>query len=87
MVVLVLGLRDSAIRFVEFKRKKIREDKWVSIFCDNLSTHLDDGIRNICGDDKVLLHYFLPNMTNFIHAIDAGLGICVTIYIGCALDD
>ena len=50
------------------------EDVWVILFCDNLSAHLDQEVKTIFGNGKVLLFYFPPNMTNFIQPIDAGLG-------------
>ena len=56
------------------------------MFCDNLNAHLDEEVKQIFGDGKVLLFYFPPNMTNFIQPIDAGLGRSVRIEIGNSLD-
>ena len=52
------------------------------LFCDNLSAHLDQEVKTLFGNGKVLLFYFPPNMTNFIQPIDAGLGRSVRILIG-----
>ena len=59
---------------------------WVLLFCDNLKARLDEEVKRIFGDAKVLLFYFPPNMTNFIQPIDAGLGRSVRIAIGNYLD-
>ena len=56
------------------------------MFYDNLYAHLDEEVKQIFGDGKVLLFYFPPNMTNFIQPIDAGLGRSIRIEIGNSLD-
>ena len=80
-------MKDLAIRFVDHKKKVHGEDLWVILFCDNLSAHLDDDVREIFGNGKVFLCFFPPNMTNFIQPIDAGLGRSVRIKIGHYLDE
>ena len=35
------------------------EDVWVIMFCDNLNAHLDEEVKQIFGDGKVLLFIFL----------------------------
>ena len=67
-------MKDLAVKFVNHKNEVHGVDKWVILFCDNLSAHLDEEVRNIFGDAKVFLCYFPPNMTNFIQPIDAGMG-------------
>lgn len=57
------------------------EDVWVLLFCDNLNAHFDKEVKRIFGNANVLLFYFPPNMTNFIQAIDVGLGRSVRITI------
>ena len=79
-------MRQLAERFVTEKNNKHGEDVWVLLFCDNLKAHLDEEVKRIFGDAKVLLFYFPPNMTNFIQPIDAGLGRSVRIAIGNYLD-
>ena len=79
-------MRQLAERFVKEKNNKHGEDVWVLLFCDNLKAHLDEEVKIIFGDAKVLLFYFPPNMTNFIQPIDAGLGRSVRIAIGNYLD-
>jgi len=79
-------MRKLAERFVAEKNSKHGEDVWVILFCDNLRAHLDEEVKRIFGDSKVLLFYFPPNMTNFIQPIDAGLGRSVRIVIGNSLD-
>ena len=79
-------MRELAKRFVREKIIKHDEDVWVIMFCDNLNAHLDEEMKQIFGDGKVLLFYFPPNMTNFIQPIDAGLGRSVRIEIGNSLD-
>ena len=79
-------MRELAKRFVREKIIKHGEDVWVIMFCDNLNAHLDEEVKQIFGDGKVLLFYFPPNMTNFIQPIDAGLGRSVRIEIGNSLD-
>ena len=56
------------------------------MFYDKLNTHLDEEVKQIFVDGKVLLFYFPPNMTNFIQPIDAGLGRSIRIEIGNSLD-
>ena len=65
-------IKDLATRFMELNIKKHEEDEWIILFCDKLSAHLDDEIRKICGDAKVLLCYAPPNMSNSIQSIDVG---------------
>ena len=57
----------------------------MTIFCDNLSAHLDLEVK-IFFNGKVLLFYLPPNMKNFIQPIDAVLGRSVRILIGNFLD-
>ena len=80
-------IRDLAVRFVDFKIQKHGVEKWVILFCDNLSAHLDEEVKLIFGNGKVFLCYFPPNMTNMVQPIDAGLGRSVRIKIGHALDE
>ena len=80
-------MRDLAVRFVDFKIQKHGVEKWVILFCDNLSAHLDEEVKSIFGNGKVFLCYFPPNMTNMVQPIDAGLGRSVRIKIGHALDE
>ena len=75
-------MRNLAERFVMEKNRVHGEDVWVILFCDNLSAHLDQEVKTIFGNGKVVLFYLPPNMTNFIQPIDAGLGRSVRILIG-----
>ena len=79
-------VRDLAKSFVQKKNEKHGDNVWVLLFCDNISAHLDADVKRIFGDRKILLLYLLPNMTNFIQPIDAGLGRTVRIKIGYCLD-
>ena len=74
-------MRELAHSFVSHKTSA-HGDKWVILFCDNLSAHLDTEVREIFGAGKVFLCFFPPNMTNFIQPIDAGLGRSVRTRIG-----
>ena len=56
-------MRKLAERFATEKNNKHGEDVWVLLFCDNLKAHLDEEVKRIFGDAKVLLFYFPPNMT------------------------
>ena len=82
-----LVMREIAEKFVRRKIKKHGANTWVLLFCDNLSAHLDDNVKEIFGKGKVFLCYLPPNMTNFIQPIDAGLGRCVRIAVGNFLDE
>ena len=54
---------------------------WELIHCDNLSFHLDEGVRDNFFDEKVFICYLRPNMTNFLQHIDSGLwrSLCIAI--------
>jgi len=80
-------MRQLAHRFVAHKKEVHGEDVWVLLFCDNLKAHLDQEVKQIFGDGKVLLCYLPPNMTNFIQPIDAGLGRSVRCAVARELDD
>ena len=76
-----------AEKIVEHKTEVHGQDTWVLFFCDNLSAHLDEEVKEIFGNRKVFLCYLPPNMTNFIQLIDAGLGRCVRVSVGNFLDE
>jgi hypothetical protein len=80
-------MKNLAHKFVSHKNKVHGLDEWVIMFCDNLSAHLDEEVREIFGENKVFLCYFPPNMTNFIQPIDAGLGRSVRNKIANLLDE
>jgi hypothetical protein len=80
-------MRQLAHLFVAHKKEVHGEDVWVLLFCDNLKAHLDQEVKQIFGDGKVLLCYLPPNMTNFIQPIDAGLGRSVRCAVARELDD
>ena len=44
------------------------------MFCDNLAAHVDNDVKKIFGNGKVLLVYFPPVITEVIQSIDAGYG-------------
>ena len=80
-------MRQLAHCFVAHKQEVHGEDVWVLLFCDNLKAHLDQEVKQIFGQGKVLLCYLPPNMTNFIQPIDAGLGRSVHCAVARELDD
>lgn len=80
-------MRELARRFVKHKLKVHGATTWVILFCDNLSAHLDEEVKKIFGDARVFLCFLPPGMTNFIQAIDAGLGRSVRLAIGRHLDE
>ena len=77
-----LVMRDLARRFYEHKVAVHGEDVWVILFCDNLSAHLDEKVKNIIGERKLFLSFLPPNMKNFLQPIDSGLGRSDRISVG-----
>ena len=82
-----LVMRDLARRFYEHKVAVHGEDVWVILFCDNLSAHLDEKVKNIIGERKLFLSFLPPNMTNFLQPIDYILSRSVRISVGRHLDE
>ena len=81
-------MKQIANKFVTHKNKVHgRGDDWVLLFCDNLKAHSDEADQKIFGDNKVLLCFLPPNMTNFIKPIYAGIGRSVHTAIDHQLDD
>ena len=80
-------MRDLATKFVQFKNKTHGESTWVLLFCDNLSAHLDEEVKEIFGNGKVFLYYFPPSMTEVVQPIDAGYGRSLRCIIGNLLDN
>ena len=80
-------MREMATRFVEFKIEKHGHNTWIILFCDNLSAHLDDEVKEIFSAGKVFLCYFPPAMTEIIQPIDAGYGRSLRCEIGNLLDE
>ena len=72
----------------KFVREKIERhgDDWVSLYCDNLAAHLGPDVKRILGDNRVLIVYFLPSMTEMVQPIDAGYGRSLRMAIGRELD-
>lgn len=68
-----------AEKFVEHKIEKHGENQWVLLFCDNLRPHLDEEVKQIFGDGKVLLCCLPPNMTRVSQPINAGLGRSIRV--------
>ena len=64
---------ELASKFV-CEKKRCHGDDWVVLFADNLSAHLAPQVKKVFGDNKVLLMFFSPGMTEMIQPIDAGYG-------------
>ena len=71
---------------VKHKLEVCGADISVLLFCKNLKAHVNDQVRNVFGDEKLLLYYLLKNMTEVVQLIDAGYGRSLMWLIGYVLD-
>ena len=76
---------ELASKFVREKKRRHGDD-WVVLYADNLSAHLAPQVKTIFGDNKVLIVYFPPGMTEIVQPIDAGYGRSLRAAIGRELD-
>ena len=76
---------ELASKFVREKKRRHGND-WVVLFAGNLSAHLAPQVKKIFGDNKVLLIFFPPGMTEIVQPIDAGYGRSLRAGIGRELD-
>ena len=72
----------------KFVREKIERhgDDWFLLYCDNLAAHRVPDVRRIFGDNRVLIVYSPPSMTEMVQPIDAGYGRSLRMAIGRELD-
>jgi hypothetical protein len=68
------------------KIQKYGEEVWLLLYCDNLSAHLNEDVKDIFRKGKVLLCYFPPAMTEIVQPIDAGYGRSLRCQLGNLLD-
>ena len=80
-------MRYLSRRFFKHKVAVSGEDVWVILFCDNLSAHLDEELKKIFGERKVLFCFLPPKITNFLHPIDRGLCRSVRLSVSRHLDE
>ena len=80
-------MKKLADKFVRMKNELHGPDEWVLLFCDNLRAHVATEVKQIFGDNKVLLCFLPPGTTNFSQAIDAGYGRSLRIAVANSLDE
>ena len=79
-------MEELARGFVEYVKQK-HPGKCVLVFCDNLSAHLADSVKQIFKDGGCTLCFLPPDLTEAVQPIDAGYGRSVRCTIGNLLDD
>ena len=76
---------DIAKDSVKFKKEKHGDDSVLLIY-DNLDAHCHEKIRDIFGAANILVWYCVPDCTDLIQPIDAGIGHSIRIYVRHDLD-
>ena len=76
---------ELATKFVAEKMQR-HGDEWIDLFADNLSAHLNPGVKRIFGEGYVFVIYFPPSMTEIVQSIDARYGRPMRSSIGRELD-
>ena len=72
-----------------FVKKKIERHGNLPVLpiCDNLDAHCHGPVVEVFSKGNVFVLFVVKNCTDCIQPIDAGIGRCMRVYVGHALDD
>ena len=59
----------------------------VLLICDNLDAHCCEDVLKIFSSANVFVFFVVKGCTDSLQPIDAGIGRCMRVYVGHALDD